>query len=196
MLRLFLIFISLAFSTNARAADFNLGLDASAGWGKASNQANSIASRSLVTYSLGAQPAYVCGDWLFGVNLDYGLRRQLTEVSEVSSTNLKGGGYSAGLIAKYRIGDVTARAQLDLSGNYGLSYNDTVGQEIKYRCDFGFCGFGIGASLPVWDNLDGILSFRYQRWGRVDVNSIENDISNNKLIEWKFLAGLAWDFDL
>lgn len=178
------------------AQDYTLGLKAGSSWGKSQNNNHTISNRAMLTHEISAQPGIHSRDWTFGLVAGWRFRRQLTEPSQVSNTNLRGGGYHLGFGAKYDFSKWSMLGELDLSTNYRLSNLDPVGQEIKYKCLIGLCGIGISAQTNIWNDYLLELGFRYQRWGRVDVNKVKNDISDNRLTEWRLYLGTGRYFSL
>jgi hypothetical protein len=168
---------------------------AESGWGKTKNKTKSIQDRSIVTHSLGVSPQYDFGGWSGGFSAAYLFRNQLTEPREVSSTNLRGSGLNFSMAGKYQFSSFALHGQLDVWGRYSLSNKDPVGQDIKYKC-FGFCGFGLAGSAPIWEKVEGLAGLKYRRWGKVDVNSRENDIGENRLSEWSLTVGLIYPFPI
>jgi hypothetical protein len=186
----------LALINNANAADYNLGVKAGSSWGKTKNSTTSIASRSMLTHEVALQPGMKFDDWTFGLALGWRFRRQLTEPREVANTNLKGSGYHAGLLAKWDVGTWSLLGEVDISADYGLSNKDPVQQEIVYKCPIGFCGFGITAETAVWNDFLIEGGIKHQRWGKVDVASAGNDISDSRLTEWRVYLGTGMNFGL
>ncbi len=180
----------------AFAEDYVLGVKAGSSWGKSQNRTESIKSRSMLTHEVALQPGMVLGDWAIGAVLGWKFRRQLTEPREVANSNLRGSGYFFGLGGKYQWNQWGFLGEVLLSGNYRLSNLDPVGQEIKYKCPIGFCGFGFSAQTKIYQDYLIELGFKYNRWGRVDLNNNNNDISENRLREWRLYLGTGYEFSI
>lgn len=170
---------------------FGLHLGSHLGFGKVANETNSVQNRTVGAMDLQAMPAFRYDAFMLGLMMEYRLLGQLDKPINVGYTDLSGSEflYGPGLAAHFS--SLKLLVAYVLSSSYTVSNPGTSIHEQAYSS-----GEGIEAILGMEIAASWYFDFIFSQlsYSKVTSDSIESDISANKLSHWNFGFGVSYSY--
>ncbi|MBX3018663.1 MAG: OmpA family protein [Bdellovibrionaceae bacterium] len=149
-----LLSTSFALAQNRFAGSVSAGL----GLGRTESADAGLAARTMNAASVDALVGYRHEAWVFGLHGDLRYQYQMTPLSEVNQTNLRGSGYLLGLGASYRVNkNFYTMAALDLFGLYDFAEPTSTGDRDELQKPLGLrlkAGYFWSEELPLSVDAD------------------------------------------
>ena len=164
---------------------------ASYGFSMMQNSGMNLRARNMGTFSAEALPGFTNDNWLFGIDFDYKIQRQFSDLDSSGGTNLKGTSWMVGLGTKYDFcPKFSLQASFDFIGRYMFDHNtgtaegDHLDNPFSIRFKPQYSPF---TKIPV--SIDADL--RYTTWRDFHVSGVDH---NKATHDWTTGLGLSLHF--
>lgn len=150
---------------------FGLSLGGSYDRGTMENSGMGLPSRTMSVGSFDGLLSYrILDNWQVGIDVDYSILRQQTDLSGAGGTNLKGQAWTVGIGTRYFFTKQLAiQGSIGLYGRHNFDHPTSLGQSDHLSSPIALRFKPQWFAFSAIPNLSIDADLRYQRWSEFDV---------------------------